>query len=144
METRVCNVCNIEKEVTLFTSAVRRGERKYFRQCKECYNRKNRDAQLKKKLEDPEFKKRFDLREKKKELAQKGLKECKTCNIIKSIEEFPEATKRKDGSMIYKNDCKVCYYEKHREKILKRSKDRYQENPEKKLKKNLKKTESGG
>ena len=136
METRVCNVCNVEKEITLFTSQIRSGIRKYFLQCKECYSRKNTAAHLKKKLKDPEFKKRHELKKKKKELELKGLKECKTCLEIKKINEFPDGGKRADNTIIYKNDCKVCYYEKHKKKILKRGKERYRENPEKKLKQN--------
>lgn len=73
-------------------------------------------------------------RERRDQLATRGLKWCPTCSTAKPFAEFYRKSSMRDG---YRSQCKSCEYKaqvqweaQNREHIRERDKKRYWENPE--------------
>ena len=69
-------------------------------------------------------------RERRNALANKGLKNCTGCKEDKPLDQFYKAAKKKDGLTWRCKECQSKYYQDNREKILARSKQYREANPD--------------
>lgn len=106
METKVCNKCNIKKDVTEFEV--------YRRQCKTCISEYQREYQREYRQNNKEKRKKY-LKENKEKISKKG-KEYRQ----KNKERLKKWNKE--------------YYQKNKESIIKRSTEYREENKEKRKK----------
>ena len=113
MNSKVCTKCNIEKTIDEYSKAAKRknGDIKYRSQCKACINQHER--QLYK-----QNKKQVGIQQE-----QPNRKVCTKCNIEKTIDEYSIHSKKKNGGIVYRADCKACRKQY--------KKQRYQDNKEK-------------
>jgi hypothetical protein len=124
METKVCNKCNIEKDVTEFYSGRRKCKLCYGEYSKE-YNQKNKEKRKKYLKENKEKirKKEKEYRQKNKERLKKWNKEYYQKNkesIIKRSTEYREENKEKRKK--YREENKKKINEQKREYYRKRKK----------------------
>lgn len=68
-------------------------------------------------------------------------KKCTRCKKVKSLEEFYVRNRKESGEILYHNICKECsrrlgreYYQKNRERILRKAKEEYRNHREHYLK----------
>ena len=106
MIIKICNKCNVEKEINEFS--FRNDTQKYRNSCKRCDNERHKQTK-KQKFQDYEWK--IQLEE----------FECGTCKVVKPIECF---SRRKDTELGVRKNCKDCknsynheYYKENSEKL---------------------------
>lgn len=56
------------------------------------------------------------------------MKKCSKCGVEKSLEDFPQRKKRKDGRDSRCTDCAKIYYQNNKEKLFKRRREHFEEN----------------
>lgn len=121
METKVCNVCDKEKEITDFH--FRKDIKKYRRNCISCHRERDKIYNLKCRV-------KYRGLIFKKELKNDGLKYCKSCDTTKQRDLFSNAFTKPDGKISH---CKECIKIKNKENkfnIIERAKKYYLNNCE--------------
>jgi hypothetical protein len=88
--TKVCKGCLLEKDVSLFYVATKKGDKTYYRShCRECSSQLG----VFRRISKAEY--------------QRPDKKCSKCHMVKPKTEFPVASRR-DPYVYYRSECKLC------------------------------------